>query len=242
MAGAVGLITARGGSKGGPHKNIKELAGKPLIAWTIEAALASQELDRVVVSTDDKEIASIARQYGAEVPFLRPLRLALDDSSHADVVLHAIDWLEEHDQFVAEYVVMLQPTSPFRIAADIDGALDFARKKNAKSVIGMMHAPSHPICMRGMTEDGLLVELTEQRDESQLRRQLLEDVYAFNGAVYVVQTEAFRESKTFRPEGETYGYLMPTERSWEIDTEWEFLVASLLMKNQLQVAPRSKAA
>jgi CMP-N-acetylneuraminic acid synthetase len=242
MAGALGLITARGGSKGVPYKNIKELAGKPLIAWTIEAALASQELDRVVVSTDDKEIAAIARQYGAEVPFLRPLKLALDDSSHVDVVLHAIDFLEEQEQFLADYVVMLQPTSPFRIAEDIDGSIQFARQKNAKSVIGMMHAPSHPICLRGMTEDGLLVELSENRDESQLRRQLLEDVYAFNGALYVLQTEAFRELKTFRPAGETYGYLMPTERSWEIDTEWEFLVANLLMTNQQQAASRIKAA
>ncbi len=242
MAGAIGLITARGGSKGVPRKNIKVLAGKPLIAWTIEAALASQELDRVIVSTDDKEIASISRQYGAEVPFLRPLKLSLDTSSHADVVLHAINWLVEHEQYEAEYLVMLQPTSPFRIADDIDGSIRYAREKNAKAVIGMMEAPSHPVCLRLMTEAGLLVELTPQQEESALRRQLLPEVYAFNGALYVLRTDDFRETQTFRPQGETFGYKMPAERSWEIDTEWEFLVASLLMQNQIKMTATRTAA
>lgn len=242
MAGAIGLITARGGSKGVPRKNIKVLAGKPLIAWTIEAALESQELERVIVSTDDKEIASISRQYGAEVPFLRPLKLSLDGSSHADVVLHAIDWLIENEQYESEYITMLQPTSPFRIADDIDGSIRFARAKNAKAVIGMMEAPSHPVCLRLMTEAGLLVELTPQQEESALRRQLLPEVYAFNGALYVLRTDDFRETKTFRPQGETYGYKMPAERSWEIDTEWEFLVASLLMENQVNLTATRTAA
>lgn len=242
MAGVVGLITARGGSKGVPRKNIQVLAGKPLIAWSIEAALQSQELDRVIVSTDDKEIAAISRRYGAEVPFIRPLSLALDASSHVDVVLHAIDWLAEHEQYDTEYVAMLQPTSPFRIAADIDGAIQFAKEKNAKSVIGMMEAPSHPVCLRGMNEDGLLLEISPEQKESALRRQVLTDVYAFNGALYVLKAETFRVDKTFRPYQETYGYKMPPERSWEIDTEWEFMVASLLMENQVDSAASRKVA
>ncbi len=242
MAGVVGLITARGGSKGVPRKNIQELAGKPLIAWTIEAALQSQELDRVIVSTDDREIAAISRRFGAEVPFIRPLELALDASSHVDVVLHAIEWLAEHEQYDTEHVVLLQPTSPFRIADDIDGALRFAREKNAKAVIGMMEAPSHPVCMRSMNEEGLLLEIMPEQDESALRRQVLTDVYAFNGALYVLRTDSFKVDKTFRPYQETYGYKMPTERSWEIDTEWEFLVASLLMENQIRSTSRRKAA
>lgn len=242
MAGVVGLITARGGSKGVPRKNIQELAGKPLIAWTIEAALQSQELDRVIVSTDDREIAAISRRFGAEVPFIRPLELALDASSHVDVVLHAIDWLDQHEQYETEYVTLLQPTSPFRIADDIDGALKFAREKNAKAVIGMMEAPSHPVCLRSMNEEGLLLEIFPEQDESVLRRQVLTDVYAFNGALYVLRTDSFKVDKTFRPYRETYGYKMPTERSWEIDTEWEFLVASLLMENQIRSASRRKAA
>ncbi|MFH1303999.1 MAG: acylneuraminate cytidylyltransferase family protein [Planctomycetota bacterium] len=242
MAGVVGLITARGGSKGVPRKNIQLLAGKPLIAWTIEAALQSQELDRVIVSTDDKEIASISRRFGAEVPFIRPLELALDASSHVDVVLHAIDWLAEHEDYDTEYVAMLQPTSPFRIAEDIDGAIQFARKKNAKSVIGMMKAPSHPVCLRSMNEEGLLLEIFPQQEESALRRQVLTDVYAFNGALYVLRADSFRVDKTFRPYQETYGYKMPTERSWEIDTEWEFTVASLLMENITRSASLRKAA
>jgi len=242
MAGVVGLITARGGSKGVPRKNIQILAGKPLIAWTIEAAIQSQELDRVIVSTDDKEIASIARRFGAEVPFLRPYELALDASSHVDVILHAIDWLAKHEQYTTEYITLLQPTSPFRIAEDIDGAIKFAREKNAKAVIGMMEAPSHPVCLRGMNEEGLLLELDPEQEESTLRRQVLTKVYAFNGALYVLEVDSFKESKTFRPYQETYGYKMPPERSWEIDTEWEFLVASLLMENHIQSAPLRRAA
>ncbi|QDV49962.1 acylneuraminate cytidylyltransferase family protein [Gimesia fumaroli] len=242
MADVIGLITARGGSKGVPRKNIRELAGKPLIAWTIEEALKSQELDRVIVSTDDKEIASISRQYGAEVPFIRPLKLALDASSHVDVILHTIDWLAENEQYEMEHVALLQPTSPFRIAEDIDGAIRYLKEKSAKAVIGMMEAPSHPICLRHINEDGLLVELSDVRDESQLRRQALEDVYAFNGALYVFRVDAFKEKLTFRPYQETYGYIMPTERSWEIDTEWEFLVADLLMQNQQRDVSRRKAA
>lgn len=242
MAGVLGLITARGGSKGVPRKNIKSLAGKPLIAWTIEEALKSQELDRIIVSTDDKEIASISRQYGAEVPFIRPLSLALDASSHVDVILHTIDWLAENEQYEMEHIALLQPTSPFRIAEDIDGAIRFCREKQAKAVIGMMEAPSHPICLRHINEDGLLVELSDVREEDQLRRQALEDVYAFNGALYVFRVDAFQAQRTFRPYQETYGYTMPTERSWEIDTEWEFLVADLLMQNQVQEQSRRKAA
>ncbi|WP_298862739.1 acylneuraminate cytidylyltransferase family protein [uncultured Gimesia sp.] len=242
MAGVVGLITARGGSKGVPRKNIQVLAGKPLIAWTIEAALQSQELDRVIVSTDDREIASISRRYGAEVPFLRPLELALDASSHVDVILHAINWLAQNEQYDTKYITLLQPTSPFRIADDIDGAIQFAREKNAKSVIGMMEAPSHPVCLRGMNEEGLLLELVPEQEESALRRQVLTEVYAFNGALYVLEVDSFKESETFRPYRETYGYKMPPERSWEIDTEWEFLVASLLMENQVQSSRVPKAA
>lgn len=242
MAGVVGVITARGGSKSVPRKNIQLLAGKPLIAWTIEAALQSQELDRVLVSTDDKEIATISRQFGAEVPFIRPLELSLDASSHVDAVLHAIDWLAEIENYATEYVTLLQPTSPFRIADDIDGAIQFAKEKNAKSVIGMMEAPSHPVCLRSMNAEGLLLELTSEQEESALRRQVLPEVYAFNGAIYVMEAESFRKNKTFRPYQETYGYKMPTERSWDIDTEWEFLVASLLMENQVSAAPVRKVA
>ncbi|MCH9657058.1 MAG: acylneuraminate cytidylyltransferase family protein [Planctomycetes bacterium] len=242
MAGIVGLITARGGSKGVPRKNIQVLAGKPLIAWTIEAALQSQELDRVIVSTDDREIASISRRFGAEVPFIRPLELALDASSHVDVILHAIDWLAENEQYDTKYITLLQPTSPFRIADDIDGAIQFAKEINAKSVIGMMEAPSHPVCLREMNEEGLLLELVPEQEESSLRRQVLTEVYAFNGALYVLEVDFFKKSKTFRPYQETYGYKMPTERSWEIDTEWEFLVASLLMKNQVESSRVPKAA
>jgi len=129
------LIPARGGSKGLPRKNIKPLLGKPLIAWTIEQSLASKYLDKVVVSTEDKEIAEISKKYGAEVPFIRPKELAKDDTPSIDVVLHAIDFLEKKELF--NIIVLLQPTSPLRTISDIDNSIEFLFSKNAQAIISV---------------------------------------------------------------------------------------------------------
>src|SRR3990170_965342 len=123
MSTVLAVIPARGGSKSIPRKNIKPLGGKPLIGWTIDAALQSRMLSRVIVSTDDAEIAQAARECGAETPFLRPPELAQDDSSSISVVLHALQWLEEQEHFSPDYVLLLQPTSPFRNAHDIRAAI-----------------------------------------------------------------------------------------------------------------------
>src|SRR5436853_4854858 len=111
MSRIIALITARGGSKSIPRKNLAVVGGKPLIAWTIEAALKSNSVDRALVSTDDEEIAQIARQWGAEVPFLRPAKLAQDDSPHIPVVLHAVEWLDAHEKNAVDELILLQPTS-----------------------------------------------------------------------------------------------------------------------------------
>ncbi len=126
VAESLGLITARGGSKGLLRKNIRELAGKPLIAWTIEVSRKCRSLSRVVVSTEDQEIAEVAREYGAEVPFMRPDDLASDHASHISVVRHAVEWLKQHDEWSPDYAVTLLPTCPLRAAEDIDGAIDLA--------------------------------------------------------------------------------------------------------------------
>ena len=134
MTKILGLITARGGSKGIPGKNIKPLAGKPLIAWTIEAANNSRLLSQVIVSTDDNEIARSAQAWGAEVPFKRPEELAQDQSSHLDVVLHALQWYQLQHRALPEYVMLLQPTSPLRTANDIDAAISLAAQKQADAI------------------------------------------------------------------------------------------------------------
>ena len=138
------LITARGGSKGLPRKNVLPLAGQPLIAWSIQAAQAAACRPRVVVSTDDEEIANAALAHGAEVPFLRPAHLAQDDSPHIDVILHAVHWLEHQRGYRPTWVLLLQPTSPLRLAQDIDQFLALARAQEANSVVSVREAPCHP--------------------------------------------------------------------------------------------------
>src|SRR5262249_33542953 len=130
----LGLISARGGSKGLPRKNVLPVAGKPLIAWTIGAALSSRKLSRLLVTTDNQEIAEVARAYGAEVPCLRPAELARDESPVIEAVEHALRWVEKEKGEMPEYVLLLQPTSPLRTTADIDGAIDLACSRNADAV------------------------------------------------------------------------------------------------------------
>ena len=131
----LGLIPARGGSKALPHKNIRQFAGKPLIAWTIETALACPMLDRTIVSTDDPEIADVSRHWGAEVPFLRPAELARDDTPGIEPVLHAVRWLGENEGYRPDYVMVLQPTSPLRTTEDIEAAIQLARDRQADGVV-----------------------------------------------------------------------------------------------------------
>ena len=132
----LGIIPARGGSKGLPQKNVKSLQGKPLIAWTIEQSLASKHLDQVIVSTDDKEIDAVSERFGVKAPFVRPEALATDEARMVDVVLHAINWLENNDR-IYDLIVLLQPTSPTRITEDIDNAIELLFKRGASSIISV---------------------------------------------------------------------------------------------------------
>jgi N-acylneuraminate cytidylyltransferase/CMP-N,N'-diacetyllegionaminic acid synthase len=230
MIDVVGLITARGGSKSIPHKNIKLLAGKPLIAWTIEAALASSSLARVIVSTDDDEIASVARTWGAEVPFMRPPELARDDTPHLLVVEHAIRWLWEHDKAGLDYALLLQPTSPLRTSADIDAAVAMAGKHAAVAVVSVCEMDRHPLISKRILEDGTLADFVTS-DIPYLRRQALPPAYALNGAIYLIRCGSLIEHRTFWPQG-TYAYIMPPERSLDVDSPWEFHLVELLMRDR----------
>ena len=151
----LGLIPARGGSKGLPRKNIKLLLGKPLIAWTIEQALASKYLDKVVVSTDDEEIAKISKKYGAEVPFIRPKELATDKTKGIDVVLHTIRWMEENGKSY-DFLMLLQSTSPLRTFEDMDKAIELLFLKKAKAIVSVCEVEHHPYWSNTLPEDGCM--------------------------------------------------------------------------------------
>jgi len=216
------LIPARGGSKGLPGKNIRPLAGKPLIAWTIEAARASRYVSRVVVSSDDEAILAVARAYGADVPFVRPLDLARDDTPGIDVVLHALDCLPDYD-----WVVLLQPTSPLRSAEDIGQAITRCLQGGAPACVSVTAAPSNPWWMFHVEEDGWMASFLPAA-ERPTRRQDLPELYALNGAVYVARVDWLRQTRSFLTE-ETVAYVMPAERSVDIDTLLDFRLAECLL-------------
>ncbi len=222
------LVTARGGSKGLPGKNLRPLAGKPLIAWSIEAAKVSRFTRRVVVSTDDQPIADVARQWGADVPFMRPPELARDDTPHLPVIIHAVTWLEDNEAEVFDYILLLQPTSPLRSAEDIDSAIRLAYEKNAESVASVSEALSHPYLCKTIGSHGELSPFITPPTGLDLRRQNLPKAYALNGALYLTRRDVLLEGK--RIHGETaLAYVMPFERSLDIDDELDFQIAEYLV-------------
>ena len=229
----VAVVTARGGSKSIPQKNIAPVAGKPLIAWTIEAARESRALDRLVVSTDNEQIADVARAWGAEVPFLRPAELAQDDSSHIDVVVHAIQWIEEHNGICPDYILLLQPTSPLRSSEDIDSAIDIAKKHNAVAVVSVSETHDHPYLTKRILDDQTLADFVSAEDIPYLRRQALPPAYALNGAIYINRRLSLLDERTFLPKG-TYAYVMPRERSLDIDTPWDLYLADMILKDRMR--------
>lgn len=224
------LITARGGSKGVPRKNVLPVGGKPLIAWSILAALESRYLDRVVVSTDDSEIAEVARTWGAEVPFMRPAELAGDTSDHISVVLHALDWCAQHENRHYDYLLLLQPTSPLRITADIDACIELASERRSGAVVSLKEVGEHPYFLKQLTSDGVLADfMPEIAALGYLGRQQVPTVYYPDGVAYLTRTDVLREARTFFPE-DTLPYFTPPERTLDIDTAWDLHLADLILR------------
>lgn len=217
----LGLITARGGSKGVPGKNIRVVGGKPLIVWTIEAGKASKYIDRLILSSDDDAIIEVAKNYGCEVPFKREARLAADDSSSIDVVLDALNRCPAF-----HWVILLQPTSPLRTADDIDGAIEKCIELGAPACISVCEAEQSPYWMYFRKDDRLipLLEAPQFR-----RRQELPVVFSINGAVYVAETSWLVHSQTFITP-RTVAYEMPLDRSLDIDTELDFKLFEALLR------------
>jgi CMP-N,N'-diacetyllegionaminic acid synthase len=211
----IGLITARGGSKGLPRKNVLCAGGKPLVAWTVEAALAARTVGSVVLSTDDDEIMEAAKLAGCNVSLRRPPELSGDTARSIDVVLHAIDQLPDF-----EYVILLQPTSPLRLSEDIDSAFELMLKSSAPSCVSVCEADQSPYWMYRVADDKKLQRLLPEIDGI-TRRQDLPPIYVLNGAIYIARIDWLRASRSFIGE-ETTAYLMPAERSLDIDTAQDF--------------------
>ncbi|WP_278182886.1 cytidylyltransferase domain-containing protein [Vibrio misgurnus] len=210
----VALITARGGSKGLPRKNVLTLYDKPLISWTIDAALNCSQIERVFVTTDDKEIADISKKWGAEV-IQRPAVLASDTASSIDVISHAISWLESHN-IPCQRMVLLQPTSPLRTSQHLQEAFNVFYEHNANLVISVFE-PSHtPIKSYIECENGNIKGLYSD-EAPYARRQDLPKAFQPNGAIYAFLVNEFKINNHF-PRSKVFPYVMSKENSIDIDT------------------------
>lgn len=224
------LIPARGGSKGLPGKNIRPLLGKPLIAYTIEAALGAKEIDRLVLSTDDEEIASVSKCYGAEIPFMRPFELAQDNSLIIDTYIYTIERLSREAGKNIESFVVLLPTCPLRNGSDIDKAVQLFREKDADSVISYYPAP-HPVqWYRYIDGQGVLRSFFESGDILS-NRQDEKKAYLPNGAIYVFRLSMLKNQRVYYTD-KSYPYIMPVEKSVDIDTLHDFNLAEYLLSKE----------
>ena len=226
---SLAIIPARGGSKGLPGKNILPLQGKPLIAHTIEGARAAHCIHRVVVSTESTEIAQIARQYGAEVPFLRPAELARDETPTLPVLQHVLRELAASEGREPDIVVILQPTSPLRRSEDIDRAVNMLEETGADSVVSLCVAEHHPAWMRRIESGRVLPFLENAREYT--RRQDLPPVYRFNGAIYVSRTRVLLQENVILGR-DTRALVMDAESSVDIDTPLDLKIAALIMQER----------
>jgi CMP-N-acetylneuraminic acid synthetase len=222
----IAIIPARGGSKGIPRKNIKLLGGKPLIAYSIEAAVKSRYIDRVIVSTEDEEIAEISKKYGAEV-IERPLELAQDDTPSLPVFQHVIKYLEEAEKIHPKIIVILQPTSPLRLVEDVDATVEKFLQSNCNSVVSLCEVEHPPHWMYTLSEEDRVMPIIEGA-EKVTRRQDAPKVYRLNGAVYVAYRDIIMEENKVLG-NDTRAYIMPPGRSIDIDTEIDLKLAELMM-------------
>jgi len=220
------IIPARGGSKRLPHKNILDLSGKPLIAWTIEAAKKSQYLDTIVVSSDDEEILEISTRFGAET-LKRPEILSNDAATTFDALKHAIDHLPLHD-----FIVLLQPTSPLRTAQHIDEAINLLFTKNADAIISVCETDHHPLWSNILTSDGDMSRFIKDEIKN-VRSQDLPTYYRINGAIYICKMEKLLKEKSFMLKDNIFAYRMNRESSIDIDEEIDFKIATVYSKQTL---------
>lgn len=222
------VVPARGGSKGVPGKNLREAGGKPLIAWTLEAARGARHVGRVILSSDDAAIIAVARKLGCDVPFVREARLAGDTTPGIEVALDALARCPGYD-----WVVYLQPTSPLRTSQDIDAAIERCATLGAPACVSVTAASESPYWMYTLGEDARLAPLIP--GVTATRRQDLPPVYSLNGAVYVARADWLARERRFVT-AETVAYEMPAERSLDIDTESDFVQLQSILGSSRNVS------
>jgi len=219
------VIPARGGSKRLPRKNVLDLAGKPLIGWSIEAAKESKYIDSVVVSSEDDEILSVAKSYAVE-SINRPEELASDTATTMDALVHVIENIKER----YDYIVLLQPTSPLRDTNDIDKAIEYLFEKEANSIVSVCEMEHSPLWANTLPNDKNMHDFLQNKVLNK-RSQELEQYYRLNGALYICKTEALLRQGSFFLKEKLFAYEMPQEKSIDIDTKLDFLIAEILLKN-----------
>lgn len=224
------IIPARGGSKGIPRKNIKELAGKPLINYTIQAALDTENISRTLVTTDDEEIAGVSEKAGAEVPFIRPDELAEDDTPTLPVLQHALNYYSEKEKYEPRAIALLQPTSPLRRAEHIDGAFDIYKDSTNQSLVSVCEVEHSPYWMKELDVDNQIRPFVKTH-KKYTRRQDLPPVYRLNGAIYISTPKIIlNEGRVYRKNAKAY--IMDQESSIDIDTEIDLQLAKISMKGR----------
>lgn len=229
-------VLARGGSKGLPGKNIKSLLGKPLLAYTIEEAKKSKYINKIVLSTDYEDIAEVGRQYGAEVPFMRPAELAGDNVMDQPVIKHALDWLRENENYVPDIIVHLVPTAPLRKAEHIDKGVEiFLEHPDADSVRSVVESPKHPLKCWSLENQILKTFIPKNiygfEEPYSMPRQKLPRAYVNNGSVYVIKPSVILEKNSMAGD-KIYGFEMPAENSINIDDKFDFMMAEMIIKKE----------
>ncbi|MDD3893896.1 MAG: acylneuraminate cytidylyltransferase family protein [Syntrophomonadaceae bacterium] len=221
----LGIIPARGGSRRLPRKNIRMFAGKPLIAWTIEEAGKSQIIDRLIVSSEDKEIIEVAARWGAEVPFIRPAELARDETPGIAPVIHAIQTLKEN----YDYIVLLQPTSPLRTVGDIDECIRYCIRRAAPVCASVSIIKGHTGWMFTLDDNNCMTPLLPEANPGNCLKDL--PVYMLNGAIFMARTEYLLKQTGFVTAA-TLAYIMPVERSLDVDTELDFCFGEFIKSRE----------
>ena len=220
----LGIIPARGGSKRLPRKNVLSLNGKPMIAWTIDAALNSKYIDKVIVSTDDDEISNISKEYGAEIPFSRPDCLASDTATSNDVIMHAINSID----YRADIVVILQPTSPLRKTEHIDDCLNSLVEKKADGIVSVTPCEHSPLWANVLPDDGCMDRFLTTN--ALKRSQDLQEFYRLNGAIYCFTSNSINLNGGVAYSKNVFSYIIPSEFSVDIDTKIDFMLAESIIE------------
>jgi CMP-N,N'-diacetyllegionaminic acid synthase len=231
------VIPARGGSKGVPRKNIRLVCGRPLIEYTIETALSGRDLfHRVIVSTDDSEIAEVARRAGAEVPFMRSAELATDNAKSVDVLRHAGHFVEQQDGITLDWIMLLQPTEPFRTREDLERVIEIGEDTGCDSVISVVQVFAvHPMLMKRI-ENGQLKAWCVEEPEGTRRQDYQPAAYMRNGAIYLTRRDVLLKHGSIRGQ-DSRAYIMPPERSVGVDNELDLRMVEILMEQQRAMDP-----